>query len=171
MSTFDHYTAIKNLFVIGTTTSAIGAGALLSTSYWHVPAYVKNTSQDSLLTQWNTLGALGKATVPPLVLIAAGANFVNSYLTHGQPQQLRFITAGVLSLAVLPYTFVALNDTNAELAAKGDSKSSGLNDLSTGTGDDVETLINRWSNRSAVRGFLLLASAVFSYDALLHLTF
>ena len=144
-------------------------GGLLATSYWHVPAYVKNTATGSLLTQWHTMGALGKATIPPLALIAAGANFANSYLTHGQPQQYRFFTAGALSLAILPYTFVALSQTNAELTARAESKSTDA--VSTATSEDLTTLINRWSNRSAVRGFMLLASAIFSYDAMLHLTF
>ncbi|ETI27940.1 hypothetical protein G647_00389 [Cladophialophora carrionii CBS 160.54] len=169
MSSFDHYALLKNLFVLGTTTSAVGAGGLLFTSYLHIPAYVKNTSDESLLTQWQTMGALGRAALPPLALIAAGANFVNSYLTHGQPQQIRFITAGALSLAILPYTFVALGSTNAELTARAANKETG--GVSAARGQDVRSLISQWGTRSAVRGVLMLASAIFSYDAMLHLTF
>lgn len=109
------------------------------------------------------MGSTGQFLVPSLALIAAGANFVNSYLTHGQPQQYRFLAAGTLSLAILPYTFVALNSTNAELTARAEKKETG--------GQDLRTLIKTWSDRSLVRGFLLLASAIASYDAMVHLTF
>ena len=185
MSSFDSYSTIKTLFVVGTTTSAICSGpsdyislpslltqitgGLLFTSYIHVPGYVKNSSDESLLRQWQTMGAIGKAVVPPLTLIASGAHFLNSYMTHTQPQHYRFMTAGVLSLAILPYTFIALGPTNAELASREEKKENspdyGLSNL------DVKELIDRWSTRSAVRGFLLLASTIVSYDAMLHLTF
>ena len=104
-----------------------------------------------------------------LALIASGANFLNSYVTHIQPQHYRFMAAGVLSLAILPYTFVALGSTNTELESREEKKENspdyGLRNL------DVTELINRWSNLSAIRGYLLLASTIVSYDAMLHLTF
>ena len=135
----------------------------------HTPAYVKNSSDESLLNQWQTMGAIGKVVVPPLALIASGANFLNSYLTHTQPQHYRFMAAGVLCLAILPYTFIALAPTNAELQSRKEKKENTSDyrprDL------DVRELINRWSNASAVRGFLLLASTIVSYDAMVHLTF
>ena len=115
------------------------------------------------------MGTQGRALVPPLALIAAGANLVNSYMTHGQPQQARFIAAGALSLAVLPYTFVALGPTNTELTARAEKKSTGVQ--SKESNEDLRKLMKTWSDRSAVRGVFLLASAFFSYDALLHLTF
>ena len=115
------------------------------------------------------MGTLGKTLVPPLALVAAGANFVNSYMTHGQPQQARFVAAGALSLAIIPYTFVALGTTNTELTERAEKKGAG--EVSTATKEDVRTLLKTWSDRSAVRGVLLLASAFFSYDAVLHLTF
>ena len=150
------------------TTDAV-TGGLLFTSYVHVPGYVKNSSDESLLHQWQTMGAIGKVVVPPLTLIASGAHFLNSYMTHTQPQHYRFMTAGVLSLAILPYTLIALGPTNAELASREEKKENspdyGLSNL------DVKELIDRWSTRSVVRGFLLLASTIVSYDAMLHLTF
>ena len=115
------------------------------------------------------MGAIGKAVVPPLALIASGANFLNSYVTHIRPQHYRFMAAGVLSLAILPYTSMALGSTNAELKSREEKKENspdyGLRNL------DVKELINRWGNLSTVRGFLLLASTILSYDAMLHLTF
>lgn len=135
----------------------------------HAPAYVKNSSDESLLLQWQTMGAIGKAVMPPLTLLATGAHFLNSYLTHTQPQHYRFMAAGVLSLAILPYTFIALGPTNVELASREEKKegdpNSELKNLS------VKELISRWSARSAMRGVLLLASTIASYDAMLHLTF
>jgi hypothetical protein len=103
-----------------------------------------------------------------LALIASGAHSLNSYMTYTQPQHYRFMAAGVLSSAILPYTFMALGPTNAELASREEKENSpdyGLRNL------DVKGLIDRWSNRSAVKGFLLLASTIASYDAMLHLTF
>ena len=115
------------------------------------------------------MGAVGKVVVPPLALIATGANFLNSYATHTQPQHYRFMAAGVLSLAILPWTVVTLAPLNTEFESreekKADSPDTGLKSL------DVRELISRWSDRSAVRGFLLLASTLVSYDAMLHLTF
>ena len=180
MSSFDSYSTIKTLFVIGSTTSAICSdyialpllltqitGGLLFTSYMYVPGYVKNSSDESLLHQWQTMGAIGKVVVPPLALIASGAHFLNSYMTHTQPQHYRFMVADVLSLAILPYTFMALGPTNAELASREEKKENssdyGLRNL------DVKELINRWSNAVLSGGFLLLASTIVSYDAMLHL--
>jgi len=144
-------------------------GGLLFTSYIHVPGYLKNSDDGTLLDQWHTMGAIGKAVVPPLALIASGANFLNSYFTYTQPQHYRFVAAGALSLAILPYTLLTLGSTNAELASRAEKKQVGpdfgLKDLS------VKDLIKRWSNRSAVRGFLLLASMLVSCDGMLHLTF
>ena len=134
----------------------------------HVPGYIKNTSDASLITQWQTMGAIGKAVVPPLTLLASGANFLNAYLTNSPSQRYRFIAAGILSFSVLPYTVMALASTNAELAAregKGSSPSPELKKLT------LEDLIQRWGDRSAVRGFLFLASTVVCYDAMLQLTF
>jgi hypothetical protein len=112
------------------------------------------------------MGTFGKTIVPPLAIVAAGANFLNGYLTHGQPQQFRFVAAGVLSLSILPFTAVALGETNTKLIAKAEKKA----DVAADT-EDARTLIKQWSARSAVRGFLLLASVLCSSDALLHLTF
>ncbi|MCJ1384803.1 Mucin-21 [Xylographa soralifera] len=141
-----------------------GSRGLLFTSYVHVPAYAANASDTSLLTQWQAMGRRGKAAVPPLALLASGAHFLNAYLTRAQPQSLRFVAAGALSLAVLPYTAVALGATNAELEAREEGEG-GSEDVGVGE------LVRRWGARSAVRGWLLLASAVVSYDAMLHLTF
>ncbi|MCJ1307457.1 hypothetical protein MMC25_001103 [Agyrium rufum] len=169
MSSLDSYYGVKSLFVLGITTSAFCSGGLLFTSYLHVPAYVKNSSDESLITQWQTMGAVGKFVVPPLAVIAAGANLLNSYSTRSQPQHYRFMAAGALSLAVLPYTALALGSTNAEFGSratgKNDSPDPELNGL------ELKELIQRWSTRSAIRGFMLLASAFLSCDAMLHITF
>ena len=115
------------------------------------------------------MGALGKAVIPPLTLLASGANFANAYMSPLQSQRYRFVVAGALSLSILPYTAVALASTNAELGAReatnGKSSNIWLSNLS------LKELIQRWSSRSAVRGYLLLASAIVSYDAGLGLTF
>ena len=115
------------------------------------------------------MGAIGKAVVPPLTLIASGANFLNAYVAHTQSQRYRFLAAGMLSLAILPYTAIALASTNAEFAARVEKKA---NDPMKGMSNlNLKQLITRWSNRSAVRGFLMLVSTAVSYDAMLHLSF
>ena len=115
------------------------------------------------------MGAIDKSVVPPLALIASGANFLNSYLTRTQPQHYRFMAAGGLSLAILPYTFLALDATNAELQSREEKKETSPDQSLRNL--DVKGLINRWSNLSAVRGVFLLASTIVSCDAMLHLTF
>jgi len=135
----------------------------------HVPGYLKGTSDDSILSQWQTMGAIGARTVPPLTLLASGANFLASYLSPAQSQRYRFIAAGLLSLSILPYTFVALASTNAELGTREGEKE---NTLDAGLRSlEIRELIQRWSDRSAVRGFLLVASTIVGYDAILQLTF
>ena len=114
------------------------------------------------------MGAIGKAVVPPLALFGASTNFLNSYLSESQPQRYRFLAAGVMTLAILPYTVLSLTSTNAELGAREqhiNGPDTGLRHLS------IKELIQRWGNRSAVRGFVLLASTIVSYDAMLGLTF
>lgn len=115
------------------------------------------------------MGALGSAVMPPLVLIASGAHFINAYLTHTQPQHYRFLGAGVLSLAVLPYTFLTLGPINAELAARSEKKEDRVDQQLRSL--NIKDLIQKWGTLSAVRGFLFLASTLVSYDAMLHLTF
>ncbi|MCJ1478967.1 hypothetical protein MMC13_007651 [Lambiella insularis] len=169
MSSFDSYSTVKTLFVLGTTTAAFCSGGLLFTSYMHMPAYLQNPSDDSLVTQWRTQFDRGKFGVPPLALIAGGANLLNSYLTRTQPQHYRFMAAGALSLAIVPFTLVALGSTNAELHARVEKREGStdkrLRNLS------AKELVQRWSNRSAVRGLFFLASTILSCDAMLHLTF
>lgn len=143
-------------------------GGLIFTSYVHVPGYVKTTNDDILLDQWQTMGAIGKSIVPPLALVAGAANLVNSYLTHTQPQHYRFMVAGLLSVAVLPYTMLFLGPTNVELAKRANRSQAQDPELKDQTSTQ---LIQRWADRSAVRGFLLLASALLSFDGMLHLTF
>lgn len=135
----------------------------------HAPGYLKNSDDDVLLEQWQTMGTIGKTAVPPLALIASGANFLNSYFTHTQPQHYRFMAAGALSLAILPYTFLTLGSTNAELASRAEKKQ-GVSDTGLRS-RSVKQLIKRWSARNAIRGLLLLASTLVSCDAMLHLTF
>ncbi|KIV90544.1 hypothetical protein PV10_07836 [Exophiala mesophila] len=165
---FDSYAKVKGLFVLGITTSTIASGGLLFTSYVHVPGYVKNANDEVLLDQWQTMGAIGKSIVPPLALIAGAANLANSYLTHTQPQHYRFMAAGLLSVAVLPYTNLFLGPTNVELAERTSKSQDHIPELKDQT---PIQLIQRWADRSAVRGFLLLASALLSFDGMLHLTF
>lgn len=115
------------------------------------------------------MAAIGRKTLPPLALIASGAHFLNSYITYTQPQYYRFMAAGMLSLAILPYTFMVLRPTNFELLSREkkmkDSPDYGLGLLS------VKELFTQWGNLSVVRGYLLLASTIVSCDAMLHLTF
>ncbi|KAI1608895.1 hypothetical protein EDD37DRAFT_629293 [Exophiala viscosa] len=166
---YDSYDRVKGLFVIGTTTSAFLTGGLLFTSYSHVPGYLQNSSDESLLKQWQTMGAIGRAVMPPLILVASGSHFINAYLTHTQPQHYRFLGAGVLSLAVLPFTFLSLGPINDEIAARNEKKEDHVNEQLQKMSN--QELIKSWGTLSAVRGFLFLASTLVSYDAMLHLTF
>ena len=113
--------------------------------------------------------SLGKAAVPPLALVAGACHLLNAYGTHTQPQSVRFIGAGILSLSVLPWTLVALGPTNLELMSREEkTESPGLESQKTvGT----KELVSKWSNLSAVRGWLLLAGTILGFDAMLHLTF
>lgn len=135
----------------------------------HVPGYIRSSDDENLLTQWQTMGAIGKAIVPPLALITGSAHFLNAYLCNLSSQRYRFLAAGVLALAMLPYTILALSSTNIELgrrqAKKDDGPDSGLKRL------NIRELITRWGDLSAVRGFLMLASTIVSYDAILRFTF
>lgn len=114
------------------------------------------------------MGAIGEAVVPPLALFGASTNFLKSHLCDSQAQRYRFLAAGVMTLAILPYTALSLASTNAESGAREqhiNGPDTGLKHLS------IKELIQRWGNRSAVRGFFLLASTIVSYDAMLGLTF
>jgi len=115
------------------------------------------------------MGAIGRRIMPPLILVASGAHFINAYLTHTQPQHYRFLGAGVLSLAVLPFTLVSLGPINDEIAARAEKKEEHVNDQLERMSS--QQLIKSWASLSAIRGFLFLASTLVSFDAMLHLTF
>jgi len=134
-----------------------------------IPCFLKGTSDELLLTQWRLLYVRGRAVVPALTLIAGACNFVNAYNVRFQPQSTRFLVAGLLPAAILPFTVIALRPTNNELtsreqkadaARKGPLKSVGTREL-----------VEKWSRLSAVRCGMALMGALIGCDAMLHLTF
>ncbi|QSZ29248.1 hypothetical protein DSL72_003760 [Monilinia vaccinii-corymbosi] len=125
--------------VIGITTSSALAGTSLSLSFIAVPRILESPPH-LLLKQWNHLFQQGKTFFPAASLIPAGSFFYLAYKQTSKLPRRLLGAAGLLALAISPYTLLFMMYTNAKLLGKVDeaqavyAQSGDWDDLSSGSG-------------------------------------
>lgn len=138
-------------------------GNIASLSTIVTPALLQSQKEDKppiglLAKQWKNLYELGKSKNPP---VAAGATSAFLYLAWSArsggslfrkapiSRSLLFSAAAVFTMGIVPFTFVAMSETNSKLLAKSQS----TKEISD---DDTVDLVERWTTLNAIRGFLPL---------------
>lgn len=105
--------------------------------------------------------------MPPLALLAAGSYFGSAYL-HYHPQlsarTTNFVLAGAFSIAIVPFTILAMSSTNKKLLTYADEYSA--KKLDDAQGPEVEKAVSYWGTLNFIRGLLPLAATIFAFEAL-----
>jgi hypothetical protein len=100
---------------------------------------------------------MGKVAMP-IVAVISLSSF--AYAAYGRSQRgqewKRYATAGALTLAIVPFTFIFMAGTNQALmqVASGGAAAAVVND------DSVRALFTKWAGMNVVRSLLPLSGAV-----------
>jgi hypothetical protein len=121
-----------------------------------------------MLRQWRTAFIQGKNSMPPLGLIASSSFFYLAYEAHQVADILpykwkAYLTSGLLTIGIIPYTILILGPTNRKLLAKAAETSTlALDDKVVEVGLGGETahkLVDDWATLNLGRGIMLGVAA------------
>lgn len=143
------------------------AGNIAALSTITTPALIRSHNEDNppaglLAKQWRNLFENGKSKNPP---VAVGVTSAFLYLAwsvrSGSPlfqktpisRSVLFSAAAVLTMSIVPFTFVAMSNTNNKLLEKSES---------TKEASDADTvdLVKCWTTLNQIRGFLPLVGGL-----------
>jgi hypothetical protein len=153
---------------IGITISSAVSGASLSLSFFVVPRLLEAPTP-LLLKQWNSSFDLGKKSIVPLAGVSAASYFYLAYELHSRlsassSKWKMYLLAGLLSVAIVPYTLGIMMSTNKKLLAKvEETKALSFKDevVEAGLGDETaHKLVDKWGMLNLGRGALLVLSGV-----------
>ncbi|KAF4630862.1 hypothetical protein G7Y89_g7276 [Cudoniella acicularis] len=165
--------SIRLTQVLGLTTTSILVGTSLEMSYLFVPRILQSPP-DLLLRQWARMYHLMKKVAPSMASVAGLAWLYLAYRTPAKASQ--YIAAGVLNLAIMPYTVIFMLGTNSKLLALEKRQNLGTLELGedgaiSGAGalgtqgevgvksETVHSLVDWWGVLNMGRSALALASA------------
>ncbi|KAM0199872.1 hypothetical protein ACHAPA_004242 [Fusarium lateritium] len=137
----------------GITGSAWASGCIASISLAGIPAALQLSAPTSA-TVWQEFFNRGFALMPKVALTTALAYAYASYAAYQEGRKWKgLVTAGALTIAIVPFTGIFMNSTNSLLfkAAAGTLEASQ---------EDVATLIGRWGVLNLVRSLLPLAGTI-----------
>ncbi|KAK2014962.1 DUF1772-domain-containing protein [Colletotrichum eremochloae] len=143
---------------ITTATGILGcawwAGAGASVSMFTVPAILQSSSEPAhALRLWRHIFLNGASTGPKVALVTFLSLAYTAYDHHNRGAGWKpYATAGVLSLAIVPFTLILMSSTNNALMA-------GAQGLETLTWSETTELLTRWRTLNFVRSLISLASA------------
>ncbi|KAH7380917.1 hypothetical protein BKA64DRAFT_749649 [Cadophora sp. MPI-SDFR-AT-0126] len=161
---------------LGITSSLILSGMTLSTSLTTVPRLLESPPS-LLLQQWGHMYDRGKKTGSPIALLSSTSFFYLAYKAHTSlslsHKVYSYILAGLLSIGIIPYTFVVLVPTNRQLLRKVEV----LGKVELSREDEKEMreaersahqLVDWWGVLNLGRGVLLVGSGVLGFWASLR---
>ncbi|MCJ1437579.1 hypothetical protein MMC27_006966 [Xylographa pallens] len=138
------------------------SGLIFTLSHIAVPA-LYHAPTTVMLKQWATIYAIGKATAPTTLVVAAA---FSGYLAYAVPSlRYSYVGAAVLPCMVVPWTAIMMSSTNDELARrlvaaenlKGGETTS---EAAIPKGQKTADLLAKWQGLNYVRGLFPLAGAV-----------
>jgi hypothetical protein len=156
---------------LGITTSLIFAGVNASLSIFLIPRILESPTP-LLLKQWSRMYEAGKAVGRPAGAIAALSFFYLSYHHHttsvssfvDNSQAWGYLTAGLLSIGIVPYTILVIMPTNNKLLKKADETRALEKEdhvVKVGLGEETaHQLADWWGVLNLGRGVMLTASGV-----------
>jgi len=119
-----------------------------------------STSAKHLLSQWNLIFSMGH-TRGPSIAIAVG---VIHAFTAWSLEDSRFVIAGLITISMIPYTWIVMRNVNNALFAASEWAEEAKEENNEG----VRQLVNAWSRFNAVRALFPLAGAVYGMFLLWH---
>ncbi|KZL87109.1 acetyltransferase [Colletotrichum incanum] len=143
---------------ITTATGVLGcawwAGATASLSMFSVPAILQSGSEPAhALRLWQHIFLNGASTGPKVALVTFLSLAYSAYDRYSQGVAWKpYAIAGVLSLAIVPFTIIFMSSTNNALIA-------GAQGVKTFGLSETTELLTRWRALNFVRSFISLASA------------
>ena len=162
------YDLTKPLFILSTSSSTFLAGAIIGFSAYSIPT-IKATAPNasSATLSWRFLFERGKAMMPPMAGLSMLSSFGCAY-THYHRQVTEraytFIAAGLLPIAIVPFTFVFMEQTSARLMQFSDVVEEKESEkIQMG---EVQRLLSTWSSFNLVRGVLAFAGTLTAFQAL-----
>ena len=139
----------------------------MSLSLMAVPVLLDTTTQSALLfRQWVRMYHYGHQALPTLAVSTFALYLYTAFRrTRSKTQQPWgiFVTAGVVTLSMLPFTWIFMLATNNELfrlerVARSDPQVMGI--------DEAKGLVRHWSRLHFMRSLLPLAGAVIGMTTL-----
>lgn len=142
-----------------------------------VPALVEGKNEDQLpprtiAKQWRRVFEAGKAQNPPVAAVTSTALFYVAWCVRSGTPYFRkaayslpalYCTAGILTLGLVPYTFVAMRTTNNTLV----SKSKVELEASEKNYKELDGLLHSWISLNWVRSLFPLAGSFVAILAVL----
>ncbi|KAJ5644218.1 uncharacterized protein N7484_006725 [Penicillium longicatenatum] len=162
---------------VGFTGAAWLSGNIAALSMNAAPAVLRARVEDNLPVKntvklWRNLYESGKAQNPPVAALTASAFFYLAWSNRSSSTLIRQVarnspalygTAAILTLSIVPFTFVAMSSTNNALLAKTELDS----EPSAQTSAEIDDLVKKWISLNGIRSLLPLAAGVFGIFAAL----
>ncbi|KAI1002887.1 hypothetical protein K3495_g5315 [Podosphaera aphanis] len=130
--------------IIGTFYSA---GACAGITGYLVPA-IRQSPTPLLLAQWRQMYRSGSYTAPPTAAVTCGALSYVSYYFRFSPEWRLWALSSVLSISIVPFTFLVVFPTNKVLETWQDRNGEGVDRR------EVDKQITRWTYKHTARSCL-----------------
>ncbi|KAG7091763.1 hypothetical protein E1B28_008165 [Marasmius oreades] len=163
-------TGIRIAQALGISGSAFVAGSIISISVISAPVLLTPTSFFSTAhaaLQWKHLYTRGATLMPPLALVASLAHFYLAWKAHTLESVISssrsltrlYMTAGALTIGIVPWTLLVMAPTNDALIRKAvDSPTEAA--VASSKTYETEDLMEKWITLNFVRGLFPLAGTV-----------
>ncbi|KAF3399898.1 Noranthrone monooxygenase [Penicillium rolfsii] len=152
---------------VGISGAAWLSGNIAALSMNATPSLLRSRREDNvppatLVKQWRNMYENGKTQNPPVAAAVAASFFYLAWSVRSGAPLFRqtaysrsglFSAAAVLTIGIVPYTFLTMSSTNNALLEKASSAPE-ISDTET------STLIEKWTQLNMVRGYLPLIGAV-----------
>ncbi|KAL3418418.1 hypothetical protein PVAG01_10134 [Phlyctema vagabunda] len=148
--------------MVGITGSLFLSGAISSISFITIPALLESPPATRiLLQQWSSVFFKGAARAPAAAALACVSYGYATYAQtkHGKDWRLSTL-AGVLTIAIVPFTIIFMSKTNNRLLAGAAGA------LVTST-DEARSLLTKWVRLNAIRSLLPLVGGIVGFCNLL----
>jgi Domain of unknown function (DUF1772) len=151
---------LRTTQIIGLTTSLFLSGVNAGASYLTLP--ILFTQPPSVSTPiFQTLYKRGAVSLPPLAVFSS---LCSAYLAFALPEQRSlYVVASMGTLAMIPWTLVAMMETNNRLCAIADSKI----EQEKVKSEEVEALLRKWTWMNYVRSGLMMVGGLTGLFALI----
>jgi hypothetical protein len=155
----DHPLPIRLAQTIGITSSAFATGLVLAHSAYIIPRLLESPPPLAV-KQFKAAYERGKRSVAPTAVVSALSYFYLAYhhnveastfsqwIARDQFKFRSYIFAAIFSIAIIPYTLIALKDVNGKLLGRADEVDvlggEGVTEVGLKKEDTTRALLDKW---------------------------